>query len=643
MGAVTRSSLQLVFLCCLAVSGAVSAKKEKPLTSVADLRYGVALYHYYQTQYMDALTELLIAKQRGGIQGHGDNPAIMEGGFALAYGLERYAGSVFEDILEGNVPEDAQVAAWYYLARMRYMRSDWSGSQSSMDHVVSIASHNKKSTRDIESDLSALKVNLAIKQNNFEEAERELKNKKLSAGWLPYVYFNIGSLAARQQQFDVAINYFNKVADEEYREEEYRALYDKAMTAAGYCYLLSGRYEEAMKQFSYVRLESSMSGRALLGYGWAATEIDKYHEALNAWNRLTKAKLIDENSQEALIAVPYAYEKMGMDGLALQQFQMAETGFEEEIARLDGVIANLKGDTLLEALQIETADGVDWLNYAEKNQLSPQLSYLIALFSREEFQMRVQELRDLLSIQKSNREWQNKMEFYSAMLDARANDRDNKQGLLAQNKLAWQISDLEDARKELSQRVERIAAEKDYFALSSGEQKELITRVQRSQKRIPRLRDEDPFIEDSEEALRWYYGILMWNTAEQFSDRLWRAIKTLNSLDATIVELKKNYRSVEEILNSAPDLQPYHARISDARLKLEAQSADIDLAVAAAKEELRKQVVSVLSQQRSRIQHYLAQSRLSVARLYDKSLKESEARLLEMQSEQPAPAAEAQQ
>ena len=50
---------------------------------------------------------------------------------------------------------------------------------------------------------------------------------------------------------------------------------------------------------------------------------------------------------------------------------------------------NLKGDTLLDALKIEGPDGIDWLSYAEKNQLSPQLSYLIALFSREEFQMHI--------------------------------------------------------------------------------------------------------------------------------------------------------------------------------------------------------------------------------------------------------------
>lgn len=640
MAAVTRARvLLLVFLSAVAVS-TTADKKVKPLSSVADLRYGVALYHYYQTEYREALTELLIAKQRGGIQGHGDNPVLMEGGFALAYGLERYAGDIFAQVLAANVPDEAQVAAWYYLARMRYMRGDWDMSRRSIEEVKAIAARDKKSTRDIASDLDALKINLAIKQNDLPEAERILKQKNLTADWLPYLYFNLGSAYARAQQFDQAIHYFNRVAEREYAENEYRSLYDKAMTAAGYVYLLSDRHALAMERFSRVRLDSPLSGRALLGYGWAAAERDNYSEALKVWSHLSQASLIDENSQEALVAVPYAYEKLGMEGHALQQFQKAEQDFREEIARLDSVIVNLRGDTLLQALQIENADGVDWLNYAEVNQLAPQLSYLISLFAREAFQMRVQELRDLLAVQKNNRLWREKLAFYTGMLNARENDRADKSTLLAKEALKKQIDTMQARRDMLALRVEAIAGSKDYFALALGDEADLIKRVQRSRKVIPLLRDEDPFIDDTQESMRWYYGILMWDASEKFSERLWRAVKTLNGLDDAIVSLRENYSSVEAILGSAPDLTPYRSRIGDASLRLENQSADIDIAVNAAKEQLRAQVVSVLTEQRRRIQHYLAQSRLSVARLYDKSLKHSDSEIMPSEAIEPDPAGE---
>ncbi|SMF11777.1 hypothetical protein SAMN02745866_00742 [Alteromonadaceae bacterium Bs31] len=633
MAVVIRSLITLFFLFCVAVN--VHGKKEKPLSSVADLRYGVALYHYHQTEYLDALTELLIAKERGGIQGHGDNPALMEGGFSLAYGLEKHAAGIFNEILAENVSEKGQVAAWFYLARMRYMRGDWNMSYSSIEELKKIAEREKKSTQGIASDLDALKINLAIKQNDRLAAEKILKQKNIDQDWLPYLYFNLGSAAAREQDFDSAIRYYNKIAEKEYPDNEYRSLYDKAMTAAGYSYLLSGRHDSAMERFSRVRLDSPLSGRALLGYGWAAAEKDNYKEALKVWAHLSKASLVDENSQEALVAVPYAYEKLGLEGLALQRFKDAEQGFSEEIARLDSVINNLKGDTLLDALKIESPDGIDWLSYAEKNQLSPQLSYLIELFSREEFQMHIQQLRDLLGIQKNTWEWREKLGFYSAMLDYREQDRENKDALVAKNTLKNQINALKTERDRLALKIEEIAGAKDYFALASGDEADLIRRASRAKKlvQIPALREDDPFIEDSDEAVRWYYGLLLWDAAENFSDRLWRAVKTLNALDDTLAEMQGNYESIESILNSAPDLQITREQIEFAQIELESQSADVDIAVMQAKEALRQQVVAVLAQQRARIQHYMAQSRLSVARLYDKALKEHEAAALQQEVE----------
>jgi len=623
MAVVIRNCCLLVFL-FLAIAQA-TAKSEKPLTAVADLRYGVALYHYYQADYLDALTELMVAKARGGIQGHGDNPQLMEGGFALAYGLERYASDVFADVLAANVPEKAQVAAWFYLARMLYMRGDWESAQRAIDELKKIAGKKRRNTDDIASDLDALKISLAIKQNDLEAAEKIYKQKRLGDDWLPYVHFNLGSAAAREQEWDKAIRYFNKIADKKFPDEEYRSLFDKAMIAAGYSYLLSDRQEKAMERFSHVRLDSPLSGRALLGYGWAAAERENYREALRVWNHLSESSLIDENSQEALVAVPYAYEKLGLAGLALQKFQAAERGFYAEMKRLDEVIANLKGDTLLEALKISDAGQVNWLAYAESNQLAPQVSYLIALFAREEFQMRVKELRDLLAVQKNTREWQEKLYFYSAMLDTRERDRADQSALLARDSFAKRILELQQTRDALALKIETIAAEKDYFALAAGDDADLVMRVQRAKRYVPLLADEDPFIEDTEEAVRRYYGMMLWESAEKFSDRLWTAIKSLNALDETIAEIKRNHSDVARILSAAPDLQPYREKISAASLKLEAQSAAVDTAVDMAKEELRREVVGTLTEQRARIQHYLAQSRLSVARLFDKALKERQA------------------
>ena len=47
------------------------------------------------------------------------------------------------------------------------------------------------------------------------------------------------------------------------------------------------------------------------------------------------------------------------------------------------------------------------------------------------------------------------------------------------------------------------------------------------------------------------------------------------------------------------------------------QSQNIQKAIASAQNSLRTEVIDVLEQQRSRLQYYLAQSRLAIARILD--------------------------
>src|SRR5687767_8871024 len=74
------SSFTAVFFAATASAWTIFEKKAQPKSSVADLRYGVALYHYYQQDYLQSLSELMVADARDGIQGHADNPELIAGG-----------------------------------------------------------------------------------------------------------------------------------------------------------------------------------------------------------------------------------------------------------------------------------------------------------------------------------------------------------------------------------------------------------------------------------------------------------------------------------------------------------------------------------------------------------------------------------
>ena len=616
----TLTSSLVLGLTLATITSPVWAKREKPLTAVADLRYGVALYDYYSDDYFDALTELLVAKEKGGIKGHGVNPDIMEGGLALGYGMEYYASDIFERLLKENRSVDTQDRAWFYIAKLRYDNGDWDRAHEALAHL------SKKPPEDIVENVNALKLNLFIRQDRIADAEKLLDDYEFSNAWLPYIHFNLGSAYARHRDYDKAIAYFTLFSRNVYKSETNRALYDKALTAAGYCYLFQKKYPQAMEQFSRVRLSSKLSNRALLGYGWAASETGNYQEALKPWLRLTKSTLIDENNQEALIAVPYAYEKLGNTGLALNHYQTAEESYVQEIGKIYSVINTLRNEELTTALNLQvSSEGMNWLNFAKENQLSPHITYLIELFSKDKFQVSVKELKDLLALKQNLLGWQQKINLYTAMIKQRQSNRLAKAEYLQVSKLEGKVEEMRKERADLAAKIERVGAEKDYLAMSGGSEAKLVKRVMDVKAIIEKMRGKDPFVDEYEESARRYYGLLLWQASEKFGDRMWTAVKELNQLDDTIKDLNSTRERVQKLMDSAPDLDPYQVKMDNADAEIATHLADIDIMISRQEADLRGKVIAALTEQRSKLMNFLAQSRLAIARIYDQAHQDQEA------------------
>lgn len=613
-------TLSRVLLLCALMAPPVLAK-EKPLTSVADMRYGVALYNYYQNQNLEAMTELMVAEKKGGIQGHGDNPEIMAGGFSMAYGLERRASEIFARLLDANRPQRTRDSAWFYLAQMRYLRGDWSAAADALDRI-SPEPHAELASQVIE-----LRFNLALQQNQLTEAAKLLNARQTRL--TPYMQFNLGAAYSRNGDYASAIPQFTQLLKMRQRAPEYLALYDKAMTAAGYSALLAKDYSQAVGHFSQVRLDSPLSNRALLGYGWAAVEQGDYNLALKPWQRLAQGSLIDEYTQEVLVAIPYAYEKMGYKGQALAEFRTAETHYLAEIQAIQQVTQAVQGYAIREALNIDRSTDINWLDQAQQQQLSPQLTYLVTLFSQEAFIGLVRELRDLLAVQNQFQEWQYKLDFYRAMLDEREVNRAQELDYLAQQKLEEKVTDLETRRDSFAVEVDRLRQERDFLGLVDETDAGRLERIVRSEKNIATLQraawDLGVEVMPAEElqtlteTLRRQKGLMMWRAMEMYDERLWRAERELAQLNSELAAARATQGRVQTILAKGFDLEPYRQRIAAASEQLLSQNTDIDRAVELAQDALRGKVLFTLRQQEARLMHYLAQSRLSIARLLDQA------------------------
>lgn len=98
------------------------------------------LYNYHQGQAFDALTQLSVASEQGGIQGHGDHPALVEGGLLLSYGMTREAGELFTRLLGDDgkgsaLSPEVRNQAWFYLGKVLYLEADYQLAEANLNRV----------------------------------------------------------------------------------------------------------------------------------------------------------------------------------------------------------------------------------------------------------------------------------------------------------------------------------------------------------------------------------------------------------------------------------------------------------------------------------------------------------------------------
>lgn len=632
----------IALLCAAAVSAAAD---EGLKTEVSDLRYGVALYHYYQQDYLSALGELMVADSRNGIQGHADNPELIAGGISLAFGMQNHAEAVFNQILQDTRrPQAVRDAAWFYLGKLHYLRGEWAAAEQCFARVSSAF---KPALR---AQLQALQINIRIRHNDY----LALKPKHIDADelrqWNPYALYNLGAAHARAGSFDSAQAFFKELAEVDVgadtrRQTESWALQDKAHTALGYSYIAEQKYTLAIREFTRVRLAGIYANQALLGYGWAAVAQEEYAQALQPWQELRKRSLIHPEVQESLLAVPYAYEKLAAKGEAVAAYELAEELLAREIQLIremretltEGELlslissAPLDADTAREQLQqsaaegavaaVITDDGQNWLKLDGTSIIKTRSAYLSELFAKNTFQTAVLELRDLLRMQRLLQQWQPKLAAYHDLLLEQQARREQRDQQLAQTSLARQAQQLQVLRDQRAAQLAQIMAAEDYLALADADTRALQQRAARAQLTITSMRAAGQDTRALAERSKMFAGILLWRAAQTYPAALAAEQDELRSIDSAIAQITRTQANIREISLTSVDIQPKLAQLLTLQQETGLQLQRTEQLIEQQARILRQQLDQQLAAQQQRLNHYLSRAHLAVARLYDTELR----------------------
>lgn len=623
----------------------VAQADEQPKTAVADLRYGVALYNYYQQDYVNALAELMVADSRDGIQGHSDNPELIAGSISLAFGMQAHAESVFNQILQDQRrPQSVRDAAWFYLGKLHYLRGDWAAAEQSFARV---SDQFKPALR---AQMQALQINIRIRNNSYSDINLKTVDADELLQWNPFALYNLGAAHARAGNFESAQGFFKELADvditgDQRRKRESWALQDKAYTALGYSYIAEKKYALAIREFTKVRLDGIYANQALLGYGWAAVAQEEYTNALQPWQLLRTRSLMHPEAQEALLAVPYAYEKLAATGEAVAAYEMAEELLAREIQLIRTMRETLTEGELLtlissepvaaaEALKllqnsgaedelkaVVTDDGQNWLKLDSTSIIKTRSAYLNELFAKNAFQSAVLELRDLLRLQTLLQQWQPKLAVYQELLLEKQATRNRQDQQLAQATFARQAQDLQNARDQRAATLAQIIADENYLALADADTRALYQRIERAQQTIQRMQSAGQDTQDVAARTNMFAGILLWRAAQAYPIALAAEQQELAAIDTTLAQIAATQTNISEITATSLDIQPTLARLQLLQKETAAQLSHTDSLIASQTRLLRAQVDQQLAAQEQRLKNYLSQAHLAVARLYDAELR----------------------
>jgi hypothetical protein len=639
-----------IWRCCLLVVAAVTiapaVAKDKSKTSVADLRYGVALYNYYQQDYMSALAELMVADTRDGIQGHGDNPELIAGGVSLAFGMQHHAEAVFNNILQDERrPQAVRDAAWFYLGKLHYTRGDWIAAEQSFARV---SNEFKPALR---AQMHALQIN--IRQKSFSDITSKNIDADVLRSWSPFALYNLGAAHARSGDFKTAQVFFAELAEIDIannprRKKEQWALQDKAYTALGYSYLAEKKYAAAIREFTKVRLDGIFANQALLGYGWAAVAQEEYDQALRPWQLLRSRSLMYPAVQESLLALPYAYEKLNAQGEAVTAYQTAEELLDQEIQLIRDMRATLTEGELLtlissdplsaeeaekimsnEAAQeteasltaVVSDDGQNWLKLDSTSIIKTRSAYLSELFAKNTFQTAVLDLRDLLRVQKLLQQWQPKLDAYYDLLEQKQIARGRQEQQLAENTAVQKTQELQATRERLVAQLTQISQSENYMALADEETRALYRRIEQGQRTIARMKAAGQNTSNAELRLKMFGGILLWRAAQDYPAQLAGLQRQLATIDSTLAAIVQTNQHIKDISLTSMDIQPTFARLQVLQKEVESQLASTNQMISRQSGLLRQQVDQQLAAHEKRLNNYLAQAHLAVARLYDAELR----------------------
>ncbi|MDX1516072.1 MAG: tetratricopeptide repeat protein [Woeseiaceae bacterium] len=613
----TLPAIGLFLFACLATSPGFGDEPK-------DLYFGEALFYAHQGHYFEALERLdtevrqhaeVDEPQFDSLYRHIDDAEFSLGDFELRYRMHHRAGRAIRAVLEGAVDEVVRNDAAFRLARIHFQKGQMADAMRALDRI------DGRVPAGIRDDIEFLRANIHLAEGRPAESIDLLKALQGSDSFGGFAAYNLGIAYLRDGQRQAAVEQLDRAGQTDARSPEELAIRDKANLVLGTILLEGGEFDAANRYLSRVRLDGPFSNQALLSAGWANLSMDNIERAVVPWNILADREVTDRATQEAMLALPYAYGKLDIHGRAAIAYGHALDAFSAEVDKLNVSIESIREGKFLEALiREEIRNDKDWVIRLRSLPEAPETYYLMELLASHDFQTGLQNYLDLADLKKKLLAWEAGFDAFEEMVDIR---HDHYEPLLPEIDTGFRALDsrfrlrVEQHKMLVRRRDELLTTPRPEF-LATPEEQAILGRLDAIESQLSASGASST--DASMERLRRLRGLVVFILETEYHQRLTEFDRNLRSLDAAMAVAQERYDAFVRTRQAATHSyvgydQPMRRLRADVRRSVER----IDLLMARQGRLLETVAVEELIARRTRLENYGDKARFALADSYDRA------------------------
>jgi tetratricopeptide (TPR) repeat protein len=616
----------LVILAVLLFTAPALADGPSAPNDLKDLYFGEALYHAFQGEWFDAISRLdteieqhydVDEPERDTLHYHINQAEFDVGDFELYYRMHQRAGRAIKAVIDGHVPEPVRNEAIFRLARLYFRKDQPEQALSAVERIHGVVPES------IHADLAFLRANIEMAVGDNVDAIgllKGLQNDKRLEGFSSY---NLGIALMRNGDGRGGRESLDRTGRIESDNPATLAIKDKANLVLGEKLLKEKEYEAAKNVLDRVRLSGPFSDRALLGSGWADAYRERFESALVPWTVLSERQVTDQAVQEAMLAVPYAYEKLGVYSQAALHYGKALEAFTKEINKLGASITSIQDGKFLKALvREELKQDADWVVKLRSLPEAPETFYLLDLMASHDFQESLKNYLDIEELRKKLEKWSGDLDAFEDVIGRR---RAYFQPLLPSIDREFRRLDSKmrlrlEQRDHIEQRLKNMLVVPNPDLLATAKERIISERIAILERALTAKGAAVPA--ELQTRINRLRGILRWDIDTQYDRRFTEAFEHLHALNHEVDLLKRQYTAFVRTRQAATQsYEGYDDMISGLRSRITAARGKVEDLQSRQGHLLEVMAINELTKRRDRLEEFEVKARFAMADSYDRATK----------------------